>query len=152
MACHSSCKECSTYGPDFCTACPAGMTHNVNDPTNNNGTCTHTCSLGSYMNGTDCTECSQTISDCEICMLGPPGTNGPVCNLCVPPKKLHNNTCLAECPNFMPSYQGSCYTACPTGTFNMGSYCVDSCPSGTFAESGECMNCHSDCKECSTYG
>ena len=111
--CDSGCKACS--GPGNCLVCEDG----TENPTNQ---CGNTC-------GANCLICEDDV--CRKCAEGTISTGG---------------SCSTYCPSGSRPVNGIC--VCSSG-FLHNNNCVASCPEGYLGLDGECKACSSPCATCS---
>lgn len=154
--------------------------------------CSPLCS--SCLDGTKCTGCTgqllltpsgrcvstcpnHTVADqtslrCKLIRCHPScstchGSEPNQCLSCLPPRKLHQNMCLEQCPHHTYPAKHSCSPchhtcatcggpldsdcdSCPSGSYFDHYHCIKSCPLGSFSSNdGRCLSCLPNCTECS---
>ncbi|KAK7891541.1 hypothetical protein WMY93_023504 [Mugilogobius chulae] len=113
-SCHRGCLSCE--GPQLCSTCAAP--HYLD-----NGTCVHSCPLGTYSSSQDAD--GQQLGFCRPC--------DPVCSSCT---GASAKDCLT----------------CSPGHLRLLHLCVSHCPKGYYKDSSGCEKCHHSCALCSGPG
>ncbi|KCV72442.1 hypothetical protein H696_00031 [Fonticula alba] len=157
-ACHSSCLSCTGPGAGQCELCP--RTHLFRD-----SHCLDGCPPGSTPLAGECAECAATCLDCA----GPEASQCTACGPAMP--SLWNGSCLETCPagtfpGSDPSTSDTCLLCsslcleCAGLASNQCAECAgdlllhpvygcaSACGTGFLEAQGQCVTCHSSCRQC----
>ncbi|EAR93490.2 transmembrane protein, putative (macronuclear) [Tetrahymena thermophila SB210] len=108
-----------------------------NESVNNDGKCD--CSLGFYRVNDKCSPCPQNCGSCD--------SNG--CQKCKQGFYFdYNKDCVSNCPETYHVDQDQQNCVCGTDQQEIDHKC--SCPDKQVFENGKCVNCNSNCQQCSS--
>ena len=130
--------------------CPNGLNQYLQ-------TCVTVCPDGFYANiyhvckacDPICATCVTTSTYCLTCSNETLVATNGICN-CSSTMLYFLGDCYTSCPYYVFTYLSSCYVTCPNflAGFLISMTCLNNCPDGYFNLTGTCMDCSTQCLNC----
>ncbi|CAD8135514.1 unnamed protein product [Paramecium octaurelia] len=147
--CTNNCQTCQNQ-TSFCITCKTNYYLY-------NNACISICKDGTFLNGSQCTDC---LTKCKTC------SNGTTCDTCADGLLFYQNDCLDKCPDQYFAQNGKCQqcnfscntcesnqyrcTSCVNNTFLYNYQCLGQCPDEYYGDinTNKCVQCKAPCKTC----